>query len=84
MKGLYVYGALSMALSFTVGVQSGHGWLVALSLAAALSAAGGEAAIEAYNEADIYWLAAPGNFLALASWLLTAGAGLYAILVSLS
>lgn len=81
MKGLYVYGALTMALSFTVGVQSGNGWLMALSLAAALSAAGAEAAAEAYHEADIHWMVIPGNILALASWVLAATAGFYAITV---
>lgn len=84
MKGLYVYGALSMALSFTVGVQSGNGWLVALSLTAALSAAGGEAAKEVHRETYADWPIIPGNTLAVASWLLTAAAGLYAILVSVS
>jgi formylmethanofuran:tetrahydromethanopterin formyltransferase len=83
MKGLYVYGALTMALSFTVGVQSGNNWLVATSVAAALSAAGAEAAAEAHRETFVDWLVIPGNTLAVASWLLTAAAGLCAILVSL-
>lgn len=84
MKGLYVYGALSMALAFTVGVQSGNGLLAALSIAAALSAAASEAVVEVYDWSrdEWEWLVAPGNALALASWLLTAAAGFYAIFVS--
>ena len=83
MKGLYVYGALSMVLAFTVGVQSGNGWLVALSVAAALSAAGAEASAEAFRQTEVGWLIIPANALSLASWLLTAVAGGYAILVSI-
>lgn len=83
MKGLYVYGALSMALSFAAGIHAGDGFVAALAVAAAISAAAAEAVVEVYRHTDWDWLFIPGNLFAFASWLLTCLAALFAILILL-
>jgi protein-S-isoprenylcysteine O-methyltransferase Ste14 len=83
MKGLYVYGALVMALSFAAGLYSGDRTLMSVSLAAALLAAASEAGQEIYSETDLAWVRHPSIFLAFASWAATAFAALSAICVLL-
>jgi len=75
MKGLYVYGALSMALCFVVGVEYHHAHLMAAAVIAAAVAALGEAVHEvvriAENEGDDSPYRNVGNIIAVLSWIAT-------------
>jgi hypothetical protein len=81
MRGLYVYGALSMALTFATGAILGNNFLMASGVLAAINAVAAEASHELANEFDGYW-AAPfkiGGFLfAVASWSITAASAFMA------
>lgn len=81
--GLYVYGALLMALSFAVGWSASDHVLMALSIVACGAAALSEAlndvgqssfGIGSWPSASL-WV----NATAVASWFLTAAAALYAV-----
>jgi hypothetical protein len=80
MKGLYVYGALCMTLSFVVGMQAGNHLLMAGALVSAATSALSEAASEvitALNAGYPYQRAKPSaiafqNGLAVLSWAVTA------------
>lgn len=76
--GLYVYGALLMALSFTAGVVQSSPVVMIAALCAAAAAALGEAAKDSYAA----WSFPSGvviNAIALLSWALTALALILAI-----
>lgn len=79
MKGLYVYGALVMALSFAAGAVSGSPTVMAMAVASALIAAAAEAGKDLATEAGQYWAVLPTNILAILSWLSTTIAALGAI-----
>lgn len=82
MKGLYVYGALTMALSFYVGVLVGNGYLMLAALSAAALSALGEALIEVAQSADSHRMhrrvGIAANIVALTSWATTSCAALFA------
>lgn len=78
MMGLYVYGALLMALSFTAGAVQHSAVVMIASLCAAGAAALGEAAKDAYGTWSIP-NAAVINAIALLSWALTALAFVLAV-----
>lgn len=85
MKGLYVYGALTMAFSFYTGVLTGDGHLMLAALVAAALAALGEAlsevaatAFDVCNTGGRYATAVASNIVAILSWAATAFAGLFA------
>lgn len=79
MKGLYVYGALVMALSFAAGLSTGSKTVMALAVVSALVAAAAEAGKELAEEAGQYWAVLPTNILAILSWLSTIIAALGAV-----
>lgn len=81
MKGLYVYGALTMALSFYVGVLVGNGYLMLAALSAAALSALGEALIEVANNLGLgarSVVGAAASIVAILSWVTTGGAALLA------
>lgn len=78
MKGLYVYGALTMALSFSAGAYTGDRTVMAVSIASALFAAAAEAGKELVIEAGLGWAVFPTNALAILSWATTTLAALLA------
>ena len=82
MKGLYVYGAMTMALSFYVGVLAGNTYIMLAALLAAALSALGEALIEvAENAGQLRTRRMVGdtaNIVAVMSWAATAAAALFA------
>lgn len=81
MKGLYVYGPLTMALSFCVGVLAGNGHLMLAALSAAALSALGEALIEVANNLGLGARSVVGSaasIVAILSWVTTGGAAMFA------
>lgn len=81
MKGLYVYGALLMALSFTAGALNGSAWLMALAVVSCSLAALSEASHEVNDTYGSVPIAVIGNFIAIASWISTGAAALVSLFV---
>lgn len=79
MKGLYVYGALLMSLSFAVGALNGSAWLMALAIVSCSLAALAEAVHE-LNENSII-IAGAGMAIALCSWISTGASALVSLFV---
>jgi hypothetical protein len=81
MKGLYVYGAMTMALSFYAGVLAGNTYIMLAALLAAALSALGEALIEVAENAGQRTRRMVGrtaNIVAVMSWATTAAAALFA------
>lgn len=79
MKGLYVYGALLMALCFASGAVTGDRSAMAAAVIAAMVAALSEAAAELYLATGHSFVARCSQHLALASWVVTGAAGVLAL-----
>ncbi|NSY17253.1 hypothetical protein [Neorhizobium sp. AL 9.2.2] len=81
MKGIYVYGALLMAFAFATGLHLNSPLLMAGAILACAIAALGEVVTEVAGVSDI----TVGQFrqvqwaVSMASWLITAGVTLLAI-----
>lgn len=80
MKGLYVYGALLMAMCFTIGVLHSP-WVMGIALISCALAALSEAVHEANRGISTTGLHVIGNGIALASWVSTAIAAIVSLLV---
>lgn len=83
MKGLYVYGALCMTLSFVVGMQAGNHLLMAAALASCALSALGEVATEILDATDQRYpsLIVVQAAVSILSWLVTAVAVVFALFV---
>jgi hypothetical protein len=85
MKGLYVYGALCMTLSFVVGSQIGNHLLMAAALASAALSALAEVASEIVGAVDAGYphpsAVALQAILAVLSWVVTAATVLIALYI---